>query len=158
MNILYHVEYESIQPLNTVLCGCHTWDRVTDWLTDWQFCYLLYKFIRLWNTCCWLHIYQQTRGFFMHPKWRWRGQGVPEAFEVVIVSNGSFVKGYPPRNGFNYVKNVGVLMLPKWVCGGHVHRILHLCKLWLLTKPVSEQSWSTKYQCKWVLHDFSQQV
>ena len=31
----------------------------------------------------------------------------------------TFVKGSPPRNGSNYVKTVGVLMLPNWGCGGH---------------------------------------
>ena len=45
--------------------------------------------------------------------------GVPEG---VILSPGSylttFVKGSPPRNGSNYVKTGGVLMPPKWGCGG----------------------------------------
>ena len=44
------------------------------------------------------------------------------AFEVITVSPGSYlttiVKGSPPRNGSNYVKTVGVLMPPKWSCGG----------------------------------------
>ena len=44
------------------------------------------------------------------------------AFEAITVSPGSylttFVKGSPPRNGTNYVKTVGVLMPPKWGCGG----------------------------------------
>ena len=43
--------------------------------------------------------------------------------EAIKVSHGSylatFVKGSPPRNGSNYVKTVGVLMLPNWGCGGH---------------------------------------
>ena len=30
----------------------------------------------------------------------------------------TFVKGSPPRNGSNYVKTGGVLMPPKWGCGG----------------------------------------
>ena len=30
----------------------------------------------------------------------------------------TFVKGSPPRNGSNYVKTGGVLMLPKWGCRG----------------------------------------
>ena len=42
--------------------------------------------------------------------------------ETIIVSNGSylttFVKGPPPRNGSKYVKTGGVLMPPKWGCGG----------------------------------------
>ena len=42
--------------------------------------------------------------------------------ETIIVSNGSylttFVKGSPPRNCSNYVKTRGVLMPPKWGCGG----------------------------------------
>ena len=42
--------------------------------------------------------------------------------EAIIVSHGSylttFVKGSPPRNGSNYVKTRGVLMPPKWGCGG----------------------------------------
>ena len=44
------------------------------------------------------------------------------AFEAITVSPGSylttFVKGPPPRNGSNYVKTGGVLMPPKWGCGG----------------------------------------
>ena len=28
------------------------------------------------------------------------------------------IKGSPPRNGSNYVKTGGVLMPPKWGCGG----------------------------------------
>ena len=40
----------------------------------------------------------------------------------IIVSHGSylttFIKGSPPRNGSNYVKAGGVLMLPKWGCRG----------------------------------------
>ena len=44
------------------------------------------------------------------------------AFEAITVSSGSylttFVKGSPTRNGLNYVKTGGVLMLPKWGCGG----------------------------------------
>ena len=44
------------------------------------------------------------------------------AFEAITVSHGSylttFVKESPPRNGSNYVKAGGVLMLPKWGCGG----------------------------------------
>ena len=43
-------------------------------------------------------------------------------FEAIIVSVGSylttFVKESPPRNGSNYVKAGGVLMLPKWGCRG----------------------------------------
>ena len=42
--------------------------------------------------------------------------------EAITVSHGSylttFVKGSPPRNGSNYVKTEGVLMPPKWGCGG----------------------------------------
>ena len=42
--------------------------------------------------------------------------------ESITVSHGSyvtsFVKGFPPKNGSNYVKTVGVLMPPKWSCGG----------------------------------------
>ena len=42
--------------------------------------------------------------------------------EAIIVSPGSylttFIKGSPPRNGSNYVKTGGVLMPPKWGCGG----------------------------------------
>ena len=42
--------------------------------------------------------------------------------EASKMSHGSylttFVKGSPPRNGSNYVKTVGVLMPPKWGCGG----------------------------------------
>ena len=42
--------------------------------------------------------------------------------EAIIVSHGSylttFVKGPPPRNGSKYVKTGGVLMPPKWGCGG----------------------------------------
>ena len=42
--------------------------------------------------------------------------------EAIIVSPGSylttFVKGSPPTNGSNYVKTRGVLMPPKWGCGG----------------------------------------
>jgi len=42
--------------------------------------------------------------------------------EAITVSHGSylttFVKGSPPRNGSNYVKTGGVLMPPKWGCGG----------------------------------------
>ena len=42
--------------------------------------------------------------------------------ETIIVSNGSylttFVKGPPPRNGSNYVKNGDFLMPHKWGCGG----------------------------------------
>ena len=42
--------------------------------------------------------------------------------EAITVSHGSylttFVKGPPPRNGSNYVKTGGVLMPPKWGCGG----------------------------------------
>ena len=42
--------------------------------------------------------------------------------EAITVSHGSylttFVKGSPPRNGSNYVKTRGVLMPPKWGCGG----------------------------------------
>ena len=42
--------------------------------------------------------------------------------EAITVSHGSylttFIKGSPPRNGFNYVKTGGVLMPPKWGCGG----------------------------------------
>ena len=42
--------------------------------------------------------------------------------EAIKVSHGSylttFVKGSPPRKGFNYVKTGGVLMPPKWGCGG----------------------------------------
>ena len=42
--------------------------------------------------------------------------------ETITVSHGSylttFVKGSPPRNGSNYVKTRGVLMPPKWGCGG----------------------------------------
>ena len=42
--------------------------------------------------------------------------------EAIIVSNGSylttFVKEPPPRNGSKYVKTGGVLMPPKWGCGG----------------------------------------
>ena len=44
------------------------------------------------------------------------------AFEAIIVSHGSylttFVKGSLPRNDSNYVKTGGVLMPPKWSCGG----------------------------------------
>ena len=44
------------------------------------------------------------------------------AFQAIKVSHGSylttFVKGSPPRNGSNYVKTGGVLMPPKWGCGG----------------------------------------
>ena len=44
------------------------------------------------------------------------------AFEAITVSSGSylttFVRGSPTRNGSNYVKTVGVLMPPKWGCGG----------------------------------------
>ena len=44
------------------------------------------------------------------------------AFEAITVSHGSylttFVKKSPPRNGSNYVKTAGVLMPPKWGCGG----------------------------------------
>ena len=44
------------------------------------------------------------------------------AFEAITVSPGSylttFVKESPPRNGSNYVKAGGVLMLPKWGYGG----------------------------------------
>ena len=44
------------------------------------------------------------------------------AFEDITKSPGSylttFVKGSPPRNGSNYVKTGGVLMPPKWGCGG----------------------------------------
>ena len=42
--------------------------------------------------------------------------------EAIIVSHGSylttFIKESPPRNGSNYVKAGGVLMLPKWGCRG----------------------------------------
>ena len=42
--------------------------------------------------------------------------------EAIKVSHRSylttFVKGSPPRNGSNYVKTRGVLMPPKWGCGG----------------------------------------
>ena len=42
--------------------------------------------------------------------------------EAIIVSHGSylttFIKGSPPRNGSNYIKTGGVLMPPKWGCGG----------------------------------------
>ena len=42
--------------------------------------------------------------------------------EAITVSPGSylttFVKWSPPRNGSNYVKTGGVLMPPKWGCGG----------------------------------------
>ena len=43
---------------------------------------------------------------------------------LVTVFHGSgsylttFVKGSPPRNGFNYVKTGAVLMPSKWGCGG----------------------------------------
>ena len=44
------------------------------------------------------------------------------AFEAITVSPGSylttFIKESPPRNGSNYVKTGGVLMHPKWGCGG----------------------------------------
>ena len=44
------------------------------------------------------------------------------AFEAINLSPGSylttFVKGSPPRNGSYYVKTRGVLMPPKWGCGG----------------------------------------
>ena len=44
------------------------------------------------------------------------------AFEASTMSPGSylttFIKGSPPRNGSNYVKTGGVLMPPKWGCGG----------------------------------------
>ena len=42
--------------------------------------------------------------------------------EAIAVFQGSylttFVKGSPPRNGSKYVKTGGVLMPPKWGCGG----------------------------------------
>ena len=42
--------------------------------------------------------------------------------EANIVSHGlfmiTFVKESPPRTGCNYVKTRGVLMPPKWGCGG----------------------------------------
>ena len=42
--------------------------------------------------------------------------------KTITVFHGSylttFVKGSPPRNGSNYVKTRGVLMPPKWGCGG----------------------------------------
>ena len=42
--------------------------------------------------------------------------------EALTVSHESylttFVKGPPPRNGSKYVKTAGVLMPPKWGCGG----------------------------------------
>ena len=42
--------------------------------------------------------------------------------EAIIVSHGSyltiFVIRSPPRNGSNCVKTGGVLMPPKWGCGG----------------------------------------
>ena len=42
--------------------------------------------------------------------------------EAITVSHGSylatFIKGSPPKNGSNYVKTRGVLMPPKWGCGG----------------------------------------
>ena len=42
--------------------------------------------------------------------------------EAITVSHGSylttFIKGSPPRNGFNYVKTGGVLMSHKWSCRG----------------------------------------
>ena len=41
--------------------------------------------------------------------------------EAIIVSPGSylttFIKGFPPRNGSNFVKTGGFLMPPKWGCG-----------------------------------------
>ena len=44
------------------------------------------------------------------------------AFEDITLSHGlyltTFVKESPPRNGSNYVKTGGVLMLPKWGCRG----------------------------------------
>ena len=43
-------------------------------------------------------------------------------FEAITVSPRSKLttvkKESPPRNGSNYVKAGGVLMLPKWGCGG----------------------------------------
>ena len=42
--------------------------------------------------------------------------------EAIILSPGSylttFIKWSPPRNVSNYVKTEGVLMPPKWGCGG----------------------------------------
>ena len=44
---------------------------------------------------------------------------VSEAITVSHVSYlTTFVKESPPRNGSNYVKAGGVLMLPKWGCKG----------------------------------------
>ena len=44
---------------------------------------------------------------------------VSEAITVSHVSYlTTFVKWSAPRNGSNYVKIVGVLMPPKWGCGG----------------------------------------
>ena len=44
---------------------------------------------------------------------------VPEAIKVSHESYlTTFIKGSPPRNGSNYVKTGGVLMPPKWGCGG----------------------------------------
>ena len=58
-------------------------------------------------------------GFSGYQSVPWVPRVVPEA---ITVSHGSylttFVKGSPPRNGSNYVKTRGVLMPPKWGCGG----------------------------------------